>query len=289
MALRERSGSKVLERFETLRDLGLAANVAEFEALGLTVVPPDLAAPPGLAENLLERILDIAARRRGVAPDLVTGATHSDITSPDGQLLTNMLTEDEVFEQAVLTPVIDAFSRYALGDDYRLFSCRSIIKGPGALPLFLHADQPDNRAEAHLLNATYALTDYTRAGGSLCYVPGSHRSHRQPLPSEDFSYDGTSFRDAYARVDRGERIECGAPRHAVAVEAPAGSLILWHGNTWHGAYQRTSAGLRVNLIVVLSRRFMDPQEHYAFDAPDWSPKERRTLGLLGLDTAEQPH
>jgi ectoine hydroxylase-related dioxygenase (phytanoyl-CoA dioxygenase family) len=37
-------------------------------------------------------------------------------------------------------------------------------------------------------------------------------------------------------------------RSAVAVEAPAGSLIVFHGNTWHGALPRRRPGYRFTLI-----------------------------------------
>ena len=113
-----------------------------------------------------------------------------------------------------------------------------------------------------MFNATYVLTDYTRAGGSLCYVPGSHRLRRQPLPSEDFSYGGTSFTRAFGRVDAGEQVICDDPPGVVAVEAPRGSLVVWHGHTWHGAFARTSPGLRVNLILVFAAPCFDPQEPY---------------------------
>jgi ectoine hydroxylase-related dioxygenase (phytanoyl-CoA dioxygenase family) len=68
-------------------------------------------------------------------------------------------------------------------------------------------------------------------------VPGSHRYGRHPLPGEGA--------DAL-----------------VPVRAEAGSLLVWHGNTWHGAAARRASGLRINLIVAMMRPYLRPQEVY---------------------------
>ena len=44
------------------------------------------------------------------------------------------------------------------------------------------------------------------------------------------------------------------------MECPAGSLLCWHGNTWHGAFNRTAPGLRVSIPVYLSRPYIRTQE-----------------------------
>ena len=59
------------------------------------------------------------------------------------------------------------------------------------------------------------LTPCTKDNGALAVVPGSHRLARQPMPGEG--------------IDQ-----------AVPVEAEVGSLILWHGGTWHGAFRRAA-------------------------------------------------
>ena len=69
-------------------------------------------------------------------------------------------------------------------------------------------------------NSAWALTDYTPDNGPIAMVPGSHKYCRQP------------------RLGEGEDM-------AVPVEAPEGSLIVWHGNTWHGAYPKKTDGLRL--------------------------------------------
>jgi ectoine hydroxylase-related dioxygenase (phytanoyl-CoA dioxygenase family) len=47
------------------------------------------------------------------------------------------------------------------------------------------------------------------------------------------------------------------------VEAKAGSLLIWHGNTWHGAVPRTKPGLRVSIIQYFGRWYHNPGDMFA--------------------------
>jgi ectoine hydroxylase-related dioxygenase (phytanoyl-CoA dioxygenase family) len=46
---------------------------------------------------------------------------------------------------------------------------------------------------------------------------------------------------------------------AIAVEAPAGSIICWHGNTWHGAFRRRIPGLRLSIGSIFTRPYIWPR------------------------------
>jgi len=48
----------------------------------------------------------------------------------------------------------------------------------------------------------------------------------------------------------------------VAIEAPAGSLVVWGGSTWHGSFARKLPGLRLSLVSSHTRPFVIPQEPY---------------------------
>ncbi len=83
-----------------------------------------------------------------------------------------------------MNPVAQAFVRYLLGEQSLLSSCAAIIKGPGQTPLALHTDQPVHPIPRALVcNVTYLLTDYSREGGALCFVPGSHKQMRERAPA----------------------------------------------------------------------------------------------------------
>lgn len=227
--------------------LGLEPHVAELESRGYTIVPPEKATTPDFVERCRETILDVAERRHGIRPDMESGGTHERPDIPFGQLLFYMLFEDPVFQEAVLNPVGLALTHYLLGRSAVLSNCIAGIKGPGGEDLRLHSDNvmipPPFPAHAQVCNVNLLLTDYDRESGALCHVPGSHRLCRHP-------YDGEALDER------------------VAVEAPAGSLVFWHGNTWHGAFARTRKGLRINLIMAMMRSYMRPQERYREDVTD---------------------
>jgi ectoine hydroxylase-related dioxygenase (phytanoyl-CoA dioxygenase family) len=243
-----RSPDRVPDPFEEVRRLGLEKHVAELDAYGYTVISPEVAAPPGFIEELKAAILRVAETRSGVHPDVMTGDSHRNLPGAAGQHIYNMLLEGEPFERAVTNEVALALITYLLGESCLISSMTSMIKGPGTVKLDLHADvlmiPPPFSSYATGANATWAATDYSKENGSTCFWPGSHRFCRQPTPEE--REDTSSL---------------------VPIETPAGSLIVWHTNTWHGAFPRTAPGLRVNLIMFFCRPFMLQQEPYRDGLP----------------------
>ena len=250
------------ETYAAVKALGLERHVAEIEGLGYTVIPPELVGPPELAADLLQRVCEISEEARGRWPDFENGSTHTDPVEPvERQAF--LLSRGRAFERALMNPVVQTLVRYLVGEDAVLSTCMSRIKGRGVLPLMLHTDQAFHPAPLPLVcNATYLLTDYTRANGAVCFVPGSHRLHRNPLPEENFDLGGLDRVSAEAAVARGEPLEVRDPEGLHVVEAPAGSLAVWPGNTWHGAVPRTVPGLRVNLILYFCNKWLRPQEAY---------------------------
>ncbi len=235
--------------FAEIRRLGLEKNVAELDALGYTLVGPEQAAEPGFAEELREAVLRVAEARAGVKPDYATGATHRDLPTAAGQHIYNMLLEGRPFERAVMNETVLALISYLVGASCLFSSMTAMIKGPGKVKLDLHADMlmmpPPYPAWAAGANATWILSPYSRENGSTCFWPGSHKFCRQPTAEE--REDTSSL---------------------VPVEAESGSLLVWHTNTWHGAFARTAPGLRVNLIMYFCRPFMLQQEAYRNAFPD---------------------
>ena len=231
------------EAWDDIRKLELEPNIAELEAVGLTVVEPERAADPGFAERLRDAIVRVGEERSGARLDL--DAAHVPGRGAFGDVfglqLYYLLFEDKVFQEAIVNPVVLALSTYLLGESCIISNCLAGVKGPGGDDLGLHSDNVMIPAPfppyAQVCNVTWALTDYDDDSGPLVYVPGSHRLCRHPLPGEG--------RDAM-----------------VPVRARAGSIIFWHGNLWHGALARRAPGLRVNLIVAMMRSYLRPQEPY---------------------------
>jgi ectoine hydroxylase-related dioxygenase (phytanoyl-CoA dioxygenase family) len=247
-----------------IKRLGLERHVLEIETQGYTVVPPEKVAPPEFVARLREAVLDVAEERNGTRPNVGRGATHANPEVPFGQILFYMLFERPIFQQALLNPTLLSLASYMIGRKCIVSNCVAILKGPGQEDLALHSDNlmiPDPFPPyAHLCNTNWVLTDYSRDNGSICFVPGSHRFCRHPLPGE-------------ALDDR------------VPVDAKAGSIVVWHGHTWHGAFARRSSGLRMSLNTPMMRSYLQPQEAYRDDVtPEMlGSHPPRFATLLGKD------
>src|SRR5579864_3329607 len=253
--------------YRDIRDLGLETNLAELEAFGFTVIEGAL--PPDLTRRLRDAVLSAWEQRYGRKLDLAAETKLKDV-----QLASYLLYKDPVFEEAVLNPKPLALITYLLGYSCWLSSLTSHVKGPGEVGLLLHSDTANGvpspfSAYSHVANCNYALTDYTEAGGCLAMVPGSHRLHRQP----------TRWEAPLSGTERNP--------HAIPIEVPAGSAVVWHGNTWHGSFPRRIPGLRVNLATYFCRQYMAPQEIYGDSAPPEllarHGRESLMAQLLGLN------
>jgi ectoine hydroxylase-related dioxygenase (phytanoyl-CoA dioxygenase family) len=231
-----------------VKALGLELYIAEYEMRGYTVIPPEVVASPEFIERLRTTISDVAERRDGVRPDLA-GATEQGVNAQGCQQFF-LLFEDPVFQEAVVNPTMLALAHYALGRSAVLYNCVSLMKGPGGDGLALHSDNllvpPPYPQYANNVNFTWCLTDYNFENGGTCFVPGSHRYCRPPEPGEGYA----------------ER---------VVPEAPTGSLMMWHSNTWHGSVPKQTPGLRMNVITGMCRSYVRPQE---------AMKERVTQEIL---------
>jgi hypothetical protein len=221
--------------FSEIMRLGLIANVGELEMKGYTALTPAQVGPSDFIDRLRETIIGLAERRTKQRIDRTTGLTFAGCNGPYGQVHSSfaLIGEDPIFERALMNEPMLALVTYLLGESCFLHHERAAIKGPGDQYLPLHADPAGPTPYpfiAQVCNTTFCLTDHTVEGGTTCFVPGSHRLCRQPTREE--ATDVSSF---------------------VPLEVPAGSLILWHGNTWHGALPRREAGIRVSLVQYFAR------------------------------------
>ena len=187
------------------------------------MVGPELVRAPGFADELREAVLRVAEARSGVRPDYASGASHRDLPTAAGQHIYKLLVEGHEFERAVTNETALALIEYLCGGSCLISSMTAMVKGPGKVKLDLHADMlmmpPPYPAWSAGANATWVLSPYSRENGSTCFWPGSHKFCRQPTPAE---------REDTASL--------------VPIEAEAGSLLVWHTNTWHGAFARTVCG-----------------------------------------------
>jgi ectoine hydroxylase-related dioxygenase (phytanoyl-CoA dioxygenase family) len=230
----------LVDVYRDIRELGLERNLAELEAFGYTVVEGALS--PGQTTQMRDRIVELAEQRLDKPLDLDAETEHRDT-----KYAQYLLFEDPMFKAAVVNPKTMALIRYLLGQRCVLSSLGSHVKGPGGPGLLLHADSGNGMPDplgpyAQVANVNYAMTDYTEERGALAMVPGSHRLQRQPTKYER-GLDG-NYRNP----------------HAIPIEVPAGSAVIFHGAVWHGSFPRKVPGLRINLAAFYCREYIQPQE-----------------------------
>lgn len=234
-----KSTGSVAPLLRELRQLDLETNIVELDAFGFTVVPPEKVAPMGFCTEVREALERTMLRRYGddgLAPE--RWANVNDIQR-------FMLWEDPIFERLTYNPAGLGLAQWLLGTDCVLSLCAAWVKGPGEVRTGIHGDYLDpalvaQPEQVNNCNMHYMLTDYTKDDGSISFVPGSHKWRRQVTPD-----------DSRYWTDR-----------AVAVEAPAGSMVIWGNHTWHGSYPKTTPGLRMTLQCEYMRRRHQTEEAY---------------------------
>lgn len=152
-----------------------------------------------------------------------------------------LLAKGRAFADLAIHPLPLAFAEADLGPSCLLSACLAIdlLPGESAQP-WHHDDQsltlPRPRPSCGL-SAFWAIDDTTAANGATEVLPGSHRWGAEP--------PGTGlrrvFHDATAKADPASHPD------AVAVELPAGSLMIGKGTLWHrGGANRTD---RSRLVI----------------------------------------
>lgn len=283
--------------------LGLEHYVFELEANGLTIVPPK---ETGVSVDtldhatrvLLDRFTEITGGcpisvEEGPMGELEFGdrpksrfpGTEENPPNPTQMLIPQLLRLDRCFRDLVVNPIANVLIDHMVGPEgnnapqlpgepppkaRRLSSCNSFVKWQGDYGygpnLGLHVDQngspmPWGR-NTLTANAMWCLTDYTKEDGALAYVPGSHKSNARP----------TGVNEAHL---------------AVPALAPRGSLVVWHGATWHGAFPKLTPGLRLNVTSYFRHLMVMPQENLRVTMADqpWDDCDDPAVmrELLGFD------
>jgi hypothetical protein len=184
-------------------------------------------------------------------------------------------TGDDVRVGSTSTRVTDFVNRGAVFDEVYVFpplleACSRVMERLGKLSSFhartvrpqspaqeLHVDVQRESSDWPLLGFILMIDEFRSDNGATRFVPGSHRWLRTPAES---MADTRSAHDD-------EVLACG----------PAGSLLIFHGSTWHGHAANSSSGPRRSLQGAFI-----PRDGKA--AIDWSarilPETRARLSSL---------
>ena len=234
---------------------GLTGNLEELEAQGYTVLSPAQMGDPHLIERTTEALLRISEESTGVRPNVETGEHGShDYGNAAQHWYQGIFGEDPVFEEIIQHPLSMPLIDYYLGPGSLLSAFNGIVKwqdpqSPAEANTNVFGNKMGFHADTHLypfeplpdppmvFNTNWCLTDYYKEDGALAVVPESHKLRRHPRPGE-------------------------ADEQTVSVDAPAGSVIVFHGNLWHGAFPRVNPGLRLTVTAYYSAHYCRPQEHF---------------------------
>ncbi len=200
-------------------------------------------------------------RARGREQKFALDYAHDDTN----QRVWNVLSRDPLFEDLAFHRIAVDYVRAVLGWPALLGNISANITGPGGGEMVLHADQifvPEPwPAEPQGLNVAWCLDDFTAANGATRFVPGSHRLNRAPRPGETPA--------------------------TVAIEAPAGSVVVFESRVWHQTgINTTAAERRAGVFAWYTRPIYRTQENWFLslrpEIRQFADEER--LVLLGYKT-----
>ncbi len=179
----------------------------------------------------------------------------------------NLLAYGEIWQQVPTQPQVLELVEGVIGDECLVSSLASISLAPGETAQVIHADdQIQPLAKPHVAtvcNSMWALTDFTEANGATRVVPGSHL------------WDNPDY---FAGPDAD-------PIDSIPAEMPAGSVLVWHGSTWHGGgANNTVDDVRVGIAMNYCAGFIRQQENQQLGIPSeimatFSPQLRQLCGL----------
>lgn len=240
--------------------LGLNQNLLELETKGYTVVAGVL------SKDRIKRAKAAILRRVETATGKAVDphkATAEDFNGMSYQHY--LMFDDPVFPEILLEPKPLALITYLLGESCVLSSMGSHFRGPGGMPLPVHADgvQVGMTETSLVANCNYALTPYSREAGAVVLFPGSHLKKRQPTAHENWMVAHETVPQITAKnLEPGEldALEWTEPPGAVTMEINPGDAVVWHGNSWHGGWRRDVPGTRINLASYFCRPHLSTQE-----------------------------
>ena len=190
--------------------------LAELKVWGFTVIP-----------DVLE--VAVAAKLRAFVEDQAfqIGVEHRHRGT--ARHLANLVTLDPMFLPTIDHPAILPYIERLMGPNLILGSLSARVVRPGEGAQTLHSDVP---LQMHrygedpplMMNTVLALSDLSPANGGTRLVPGSHQSHLIEPPAE-----------------------LSLP-HEMQPIVPAGSVVIFHGQTWHGGGANKSNELRTAMF-----------------------------------------
>jgi len=161
--------------------------------------------------------------------------------------LSDLVNKDPLFDISFTQPRVLAAVAHVLRGDLRLSSLNSRSSLPGHGLQGLHPDWETAVAPGnyYACNSVWLLDEFTEENGPTRLVPGSHRSGK--LPGDEMASASETH-----------------PRE-VRLVAPAGTVIVFNANVWHGGTLNRSPRPRRAMHAYFCRRDQPQQtdqRHY---------------------------
>ncbi len=230
---------------------------------------------------------EVAVLRAGVERAFAEPSEEAALYGMPNMWRPKMFERGPAFEALIDHPGVIDLVEALLGADCHLIAMSALRTEPGTGISYWHVDETvrfplppgltlDPRIQIPCLNLNfnYYLCDVDEELGPTQFVPGSHRSGRQPLP-EDFDSQGNPFYEGH---------------EVHSALGPAGMAVLWHDQIWHrGAPNRTKDRIRWVQQAPYGKRFI-AQRFYPFIRYHMAeeileranPRRKRLLGLHGI-------
>ena len=222
-----------------------AEQAEELSERGFVVLPRVVPRPDALA-NAYDAAVALAAE-----DDVREGSTSTRVT--------DFVNRGPEFDDVYVFPQLLQACRRIIGTSFKLSSFHARTVRPGSAAQDLHTDVRRDSADWPLVGFILMVDEFRPDNGATRFVPGSHL--RLDAPDD--------VGDPRADVD-GQMLACG----------PAGSLLIFHGSTWHGHSANTSLRPRRSL----QGAFIPRNGRAGTDfASRMRPETRARLGAVARD------
>lgn len=213
-----------------------------------------------------EQVSEIVDRLGQLAESTERDHSREAVVEPEMIKVLDLINGGEVFDVGYTHPRVLAAARHVLGGDMKFHSMGSRSATPGYGHQALHLDFGRDLGQPHPAgcNTLWTLVDFCRHNGGTRLVPGSHKTGQNPREVLD---------DPTADVP-GE----------IRLEAPAGSVVVFGGHTWHGGAQNLSDDVRWTLLTAFCKpdHAQDPPLAGMIDEVVRSRLSKASVELLDL-------
>ena len=184
----------------------------------------------------------------GVSPDEVNWQIGSGDESLTRQICNGWKADRGIAETVLREDFGRAVAKLGGWPGARIMIANVLWKPPGARPLLYHQDSAylDWYRPSDLLSLWIALDETSASGGTLEFMPGSHRWRQSP-PEGDF-HGPDDYRQFLRQAAEVEGVAL-SEENIDYVEVPAGGGSFHHGWVWHGSgYNRSDMPRRALVL-----------------------------------------